>query len=168
MSSLRSYTTRKLPIESQLLDKEFMNRSYYSNSVSDFLREDAASVMGKLSMAHPFDLTDLQKNAWHYQVDYFQHELSSYQRGHLIFEFSIPRMGKRVDNVLILDGVVFVIEFKVGEGTYHRSDLDQVLDYALDLKNFHYGSRDVAVIPLLLATDAPPVENLITPFPDKV
>ncbi len=145
-----------------------MNRSYYSDSVAHFLSEEATSVMGKLSIAHPFSLTDLQKNAWLHQIQYFQRELSPFRRGHIIFEFSIPRMGKRVDNVLILDGVVFVVEFKVGEVTYHRHDLDQVLDYSLDLKNFHYGSRDVAIIPILLATDAPPVDNAITRFPDKV
>lgn len=76
------------------------------------------------------------------------------QEGTIFFEFSIPRMGKRVDVLAIIKGVVFVIEFKVGEHKYHRAHLEQVWDYALDLKNFHEPSHKALLAPILVATEA--------------
>lgn len=76
-------------------------------------------------------------------------------RGRLLFEYSIPRLGKRVDVVLLIDGIVFVLEFKVGERAFTAAALDQVWDYALDLKNFHETSRLRRIIPTLIATKAP-------------
>jgi hypothetical protein len=145
-----------------------MKRSYYSASVSSFLTENPDSVLGKLTTAHPFALTDLQKNAWIYQVTFLQRALTIFPEAYIVFEFSIPRMGKRVDSVLIAGDLVFVVEFKVGEHKYQRHDLDQVLDYALDLKNFHSGSRDLPIIPGLIATDAPALANDFIDYPDKV
>jgi len=55
---------------------------------------------------------------------------------------------------LLLGPVVFVIEFKVGESAFERAAVDQVWDYALDLKNFHEASHSVSIIPILIATGA--------------
>jgi hypothetical protein len=63
-------------------------------------------------------------------------------------------MGKRVDVVVISEGVVFVIEFKVGEHKYYRFNIEQVWDYALDLKNFHEPSHRALLAPVLVATEA--------------
>ena len=69
-------------------------------------------------------------------------------------------MGRRIDAVLLIGPTVFVIEFKVGEDLFDRTAIDQVWDYALDLKNFHEASHDAPVVPILVATestDCPPV-----------
>ncbi len=71
-------------------------------------------------------------------------------------------MGKRVDTVFILGGVIFAIEFKVGERAYPRYALDQVEDYGLDLKNFHSGSHLKATVPVLAATEAEPAPNSLS------
>ena len=76
----------------------------------------------------------------------------------MFFEFSIPRMGRRVDCVLIIQNIVFVIEFKVGEKEYLNSNYDQVWDYALDLKNFHKPSHTALLVPILVATEAHDLE----------
>ena len=70
-----------------------------------------------------------------------------------IFEYDIPRLGKRIDAVLLLRGIVFCLEFKVGETHILEADVDQVLDYALDLKNFHKFSQDKIIVPILIATN---------------
>lgn len=62
--------------------------------------------------------------------------------GEIIFEYDIPSLGKRVDVVLLLKGIVFCLEFKVGKTKISENDIDQVLDYALDLKNFHRESHE--------------------------
>ena len=68
-----------------------------------------------------------------------------------MFEYSIPRMGKRVDVVFIYLNYVFVIEFKVFKNKYSRADRDQCIDYALDLKNFQEGSHTAPLVPILVS-----------------
>jgi len=63
-------------------------------------------------------------------------------------------MGKRVDNIVVTKDSIFVIEFKVGDGGYEKHAQAQVIDYALDLKNFHEGSHVTKLIPVLVATNA--------------
>ena len=81
--------------------------------------------------------------------------LSAYSNTHgiIVFEYDIPRLGKRIDVVLLLNGIVFCLEFKVGESRILETDIDQVLDYALDLKNFHRFSQDKLNVPILIATN---------------
>ena len=94
------------------------------------------------------------RDAWIGELAILKQVLSRYsdREGQIIFEYDIPRLGKRVDAVLLLDGVVFCLEFKVGESRILEADVDQVLDYALDLKNFHRYSRDAIIVPILIAT----------------
>ena len=94
------------------------------------------------------------RDAWIGELAILKQVLSRYsdREGQIIFEYDIPRLGKRVDAVLLLDGIVFCLEFKVGESRIVEADVDQVLDYALDLKNFHRYSRDAIIVPVLIAT----------------
>ncbi|MBT8245682.1 DUF2075 domain-containing protein [Winogradskyella sp.] len=129
-----------------------MNRSYYKNSISEFISEDNNSILGKLSLNHSNrQLEDLQKNAWVKQIEILKYQLSGLE-GRIYFEFAIPRMGKRVDNIIIIKNSIFVVEFKVGDGGYENHAQTQVLDYTLDLKNFHEGSHNAKLIPVLVAT----------------
>lgn len=131
-----------------------MNRAYYKSTISDFLLEDSISVLGKLSLNHTNrSLEDLQKNAWVKQIEILKHQLEGI-KGSIYFEFQIPRMGKRVDNIVIVDDCVFIIEFKVGDNSYGKHAELQVIDYCLDMKYFHEGSHFVKLIPLLIATNA--------------
>jgi hypothetical protein len=79
---------------------------------------------------------------------------TSHSAGAIYFEYAIPRMGKRIDVLLIINSVLLVLEFKTGEKEYHGYHIDQVWDYTLDLKNFHETSHDKIVIPILVATNA--------------
>jgi hypothetical protein len=102
-----------------------------------------------------FDLTLDQRNAWVAQLPILQSALVPYSaRGWIYLEYSIPRLGKRVDAIAIVDHVLFVIEFKVGEARFARADQDQVWDYALDLRNFHETSHSAPIAPILIATAA--------------
>ena len=102
----------------------------------------------------------LQTGAWIRQIVILKDQLSGLASDHnaVFFEFGIPRMGKRADVVLVIGGLVFVLEFKVGASKYHSNDKDQVLDYGLDLKHFHAGSHEAIVVPILVATEAQPIE----------
>ena len=139
-----------------------MTRSYYSNTISDFLKDDETRILGQLSLHHNHALEDLQKNAWVKQITILKDTLQTINNGQIYFEFSIPRMGKRVDNVLIINDLIFVLEFKVGDNQYQKHSIEQVVDYCLDLQNFHEGSHHEKLIPLLISTKAEPIENLFT------
>jgi len=107
-----------------------------------------------MAAAHGFALDILQRNAWIEQIEILKTALNHLNRGTIFLEFAIPRMGKRADAVFVIDNKVIVLEFKVGTNHYERSALDQVEDYALDLKNFHMGSHKALIIPVLIATAA--------------
>ncbi|MBE7210397.1 MAG: DUF2075 domain-containing protein [Gluconacetobacter diazotrophicus] len=72
----------------------------------------------------------------------------------LLLEFAVPRLGRWIDAVLLTPAAVVVIEFKVGEAAVTGPALAQVEGYALDLQDFHAGSRNHAILPILVATEA--------------
>src|SRR5690349_14410602 len=113
--------------------------AYYSSTISEFLDRSSQAVLGFLAENHSHDLTPAQRNAWLGQIECLQHQLAGID-GWIALEFVIPRIGKRVDAIITHAGVIYVIEFKVGSQEYAASAADQVVDYALDLKNFHAGS----------------------------
>lgn len=129
-------------------------KAYYNSPVSHFLTDDAERVLGILTREHHHALEEQQRWAWLQQISILKEALSSRASGRIFLEFYIPRMGKRVDAVLVSDNVVFVIEFKVGAIEHASSAFDQVEDYALDLKNFHEGSHHVPIVPVLVSTGA--------------
>jgi len=130
-----------------------MRREYYSDTISDFLQRTNDEILGKLAQGNDFALEQTQRDAWLEEIRILKITLQPY-KGSVYFEYSIPRMGKRIDVVLIIGSVIFVLEFKVGEKEFPSSAIDQVWDYALDLKNFHETSHDVYIAPVLIATNA--------------
>lgn len=131
-----------------------MSFSYYSSSITNFLLQPSAEIMGLLANANRFTLEQTQRNAWISQIEFLKLELAGIADGEIHFEFAIPRMGKRADCVIIYRNVVFVLEFKVGATEIDRVAVEQVHDYALDLKNFHSGSHAAAIVPVAIATKA--------------
>lgn len=141
--------------------------SFYSASISDFLQESSESILGTLVKNNPFSLEDTQRNTWLEQIRILKNILYKFPSGKILFEYAIPRMGKRIDVVLLINGYVFIIEFKVGQENY-SSGYEQVLDYALDLKYFHKESHDLPIIPILCATKADIKEYQFASFNDKI
>lgn len=115
-----------------------------------------------------FSTTDLQKNAWRKEIDILQDQLRSVENGDIAFEYTIPRIGHRIDVVCIIRGLIFLLEFKVGDSEYRKSTADQVMDYALDLKYFHELSADRYIIPISIPTEAPSVCNEVSFMEDKI
>jgi len=143
-------------------------RSYYSAGIGDFLSSDQDAVLGEMVRSHSFPVELPQRNAWIEQISHLKANLGEFRDGRIFFEFSIPRMGKRVDVILLIKGVVFVLEYKVGAKAHHGNAKDQVLDYALDLKNFHEGSHSRYIVPILISTKAAHHHNLLAWDADKV
>lgn len=129
------------------------NRSsgWYVESIDKFLRAEPDAVVGKLAGASPFEVVPAQAEAWLVEVQILQRALSDVS-GWISLEFEVPRLGSRLDAVVLTAGAVIALEFKVGESKFHRQDYEQVWDYALDLKNFHAASRYAPIFPVLVAT----------------
>jgi len=131
-----------------------MKAAYYQATFSKFRGAESAAILGELVLTHGFSLEQPQRDAWIEQIAILKKHLEHIERGHILLEFAIPRMGKRADVVLIVGGTVIVIEFKVGAAMFDRNAIEQAHDYALDLKNFHRGSHIVPIVPVLVATEA--------------
>ncbi len=143
-----------------------MNRSFYSDSFYNFINVPPEEIIGKLALNNNFALERTQRDAWLEEILILKNILPSFN-GSIYFEYSIPRMGRRIDTVLLIDSVIFILEFKIGETTYSSSAIDQVMDYALDLKNFHESSHDKFIAPVLIATKAQDTISLITFTPQN-
>jgi len=146
-----------------------MNRAYYSETIVNFLDQSPNEILGTLSNNSEFSDELTQKEAWKVEIKILKDILQKHN-GSIYFEYAIPRMGKRIDVLLIIKSVIFILEFKVGEKEFHSYSIDQVWDYALDLKNFHETSHDKIVVPILIATHAknPRSTVCITPQSDKL
>ncbi len=127
-------------------------RAYYSADRAKFFTNEPDAVLGSLAAHHRHDLTQEQTYAWLQQIAIMRQALSDISAFNVYFEFAIPRMGKRADVVVVIGDDIFVIEFKVGSEHFDRHAVEQVEDYALDLKNFHAGSHNLAIVPILVPT----------------
>jgi GTPase SAR1 family protein len=118
------------------------------------LNSDNNAILGELCNNFHGSVLTTTIEAWKSEIEIMKNIVTSLQdnKGQIIFEYDIPRLGKRIDVVLLCRGIIFCLEFKVGESKILEMDIDQVLDYALDLKNFHKYSQDKLIVPILIAT----------------
>jgi hypothetical protein len=138
-----------------------MTRAWYKKNCADFIKESTDSILGKLSRnsaCDGFDASVSQLETWEAEIDILKDQLSdtSFSSYELFLEFNIPRMGRRIDVLLLINSNkphIAIIEFKVGAEHFYNADEDQVIDYALELKNFHEGSHGADIFPILVATD---------------
>ncbi len=147
-------------------------RCLYNSEIGAFLKKDKETIFGLLCENYHGDALTTTREAWMKEIEILQKTLVSLnsESGQIIFEYDIPRLGKRIDVVLLLNGIVFCLEFKVGEAVIYENDIDQVLDYALDLKNFHKYSQEALIAPILIATKYKKSSTIIQPsvYHDRV
>ena len=141
------------------------NRCLYIASIEEFLAKDRFSVLGELHNNYHGDALTTTDEAWMGEIDILQRVLVPWrgEDARVVFEYEIPRLGKRIDVVLLLRGVVFCLEFKVGQKSALQADVEQVMDYALDLKNFHRFSHDRVIVPILVPTEYVSSTSLFLP-----
>lgn len=148
------------------------SRCLYNSAISNFLMEDEKAILGQLCANFHGTALTTTIDAWISEIKILQKALLPWKmnEGQIVFEYDIPRLGKRIDVVVLLQGIIFCLEFKEGKTTIEESNIDQVLDYALDLKNFHKFSEDKLVVPILIATKHSGVSTVIQPsvYDDRV
>ena len=87
-----------------------MKRSYYSEDFEKFLKNPDDQILGELTKNHKFELNIKQKNAWQEQIRILKKIIANFKNGYISFEFEIPRMGKRIDNILIIPGIASFVK----------------------------------------------------------
>ncbi len=130
------------------------SRCLFQSDSNSFIEADPYYILGRIHEAfHGQTLTNTDE-AWLEEINILQTVLSPWkeEEAEIIFEYNIPRLGKRIDVVLLLRGLIFCLEFKINKKDISQSDIEQVMDYALDLKNFHRFSHDRIIIPILIPT----------------
>jgi hypothetical protein len=135
------------------------SRSFFVCKGHDFanagFEADAIATLAK-NHTRSFTLEEPQLYAWREELRTLRETALAYPDCTVAFEYMIPRMGRRVDVVLLIETTIFVVEFKVGETGYPASALAQVEDYVFDLGNFHKESHGLTMVPVLVCTEANP------------
>ena len=145
-----------------------MSQAYYHARVEDFLDSNKNEVIGLLNKGGTTFTSQftIATTSWDSCVGILKNSLeqlgNAYKESkewYILFEFEIPRLGSRIDTVIIAEDIIFVIEFKLDRKKYELADIRQVQDYTNDLIDFHFESKNRIIVPLLLAPLAPSVHN---------
>ena len=148
------------------------NRCMYQAPLGIFLDQDREKILGIITSSVHGNIPDTAIEAWQNEIDILKSSLEPWRNdeAYILFEYDIPRLGKRIDVVLLLKGIVFCLEFKVGQKDALQKDVEQVLDYALDLKNFHLYSEDKPIAPILIPTKYQRPFNALqsSPYHDQI
>lgn len=141
------------------------NRCLFHSGFKEFIEADRFSILGRIHDAFHGQALTTTDEAWLGEIRILQQALCPWkdEEAEIIFEYDIPRLGKRIDVVLLLRGLIFCLEFKVGQKDALQSDVEQVMDYALDLKNFHRYSHDHIIVPILIPTNHKSTSSTFTP-----
>ena len=131
-----------------------MKKSAYDAAAAVFLSNNTDTIVGNLNNNTNFSVTLLQNNSWNFTIDHLRSVITHLPRSHIFLEFVIPRMGRRVDAIIINEGTIFILEYKVGTSTISKQAIDQALGYALDLKNFHEPSHKLDIIPIIIIPES--------------
>ncbi len=139
--------------------------AYYSNKIENFITDTTDSIVGILVSQYSkdgfFNLINKQIKTWRIQIDILKDcikKLETYDfiksDWTILFEYTIPMMGQRIDTIILTSDKILVIEFKIGEKNYTSQDKWQLYNYVMDLKDFHFESRGKSIIPILLASES--------------
>ncbi|MBG9376015.1 DUF2075 domain-containing protein [Panacibacter sp. DH6] len=143
-----------------------MRQAYFHSTIDSFLKADIDAIVGKLNIeATTFTsqwtmTTTSWKNSLFLLTQSFSEIVKidkSIEDWHILLEYEIPRLSKRIDVIVIAEDLIFVIEFKYDRKKFDQQDIRQAEDYALDLRDFHLKSRGRTIFPILFA---PLAENL--------
>lgn len=145
-----------------------MCRAFYSDLISNFLQQSENEIFAIIVKNDEYDSACKQKDAWIEQIKLLKSALSKYSNGSIIFEYTVPRVGGRIDNVVLINDIIFVLEFKVGNKLYQNSAAIQARTYALDLANFHQESYNKMIVPILISTQAPDYDYEIKKYKNNV
>ena len=92
-----------------------MSRCLYNSDFTTFLYTDSASIYRMLDDNYHGEALTTTRDAWKAEIDIMKNVVSSLNNddGQIIFEYDIPRLGKRIDVVLLYRGIVFALNLRL-------------------------------------------------------
>ena len=89
-----------------------MSRCLYNSDFATFLNSDSSAIYRILDDNYHGEALTTTRDAWKAEIDIMKNVVSSLNNvdGQIIFEYDIPRLGKRIDVVLLYRGVVFCLQ----------------------------------------------------------
>jgi hypothetical protein len=149
------------PIESDT--SAITSRAWWSGDVSAFLNQSTSSIVERLAFraleTHPTN-HEAQLRAWHWEIEILRRAVGTMpENWRVLLEYPLIRLGRRMDAVLVTDRAILVIEFKALNSHFTADARVQAEDYAFDLRDFHAGSRDHVIVPILVAGTGTPART---------
>ena len=137
--------------------------AFYFDQIENFLNKKTDEIVGILSdkQTRSIDLNPKQNDSWRLQIDLFKEnfkKIENIKENYILIEYPLLRLSKRLDTIIIIKNLIFLIEFKKSK-EFSSTDKKQVEDYATNLKYFHKDSDGRLIIPILFASDAEKKEN---------
>ncbi len=135
-------------------------KSFWSGTVAELLRASVPDITGALATAQirHFRVNEAQQlRAWEVTINMLQGALPTVpysETWRVLLEFPMLRLGKRPDVIILIRSAILVLEIKAGSSFHTPADRRQVQDYAIDLHDFHAGSREHIIVPILVAEKA--------------
>lgn len=152
--------------------------AFYHDTLQQHQTTPTDQIVGTISLAysnHHLDQKQQQTKTWADTVEIVKQffsvtatKISDFENWGLLYEYKIPRRAKRIDVVLLSKNLIFVLEVKNHQDSFNSADTAQLEDYCLDLRDFHFESKDRIIIPILLCTNAPTIQNEISKSDDFV
>ncbi|NOG69897.1 DNA/RNA helicase domain-containing protein [Roseicella sp. DB1501] len=144
-------------------------RAWFACSGAEFLAQDPRAIAGRLAAAQQargFAGSPDQGQAWAAQLAALRRAIAACGGAAwtLALEYELLRLEKRIDAVLLTDRAILCLEFKTAAPS--PAALAEAEDYALDLRDFHAGSRRHAIVPVLVAGQrgfTPPAQPWLLP-----
>jgi hypothetical protein len=134
-------------------------RPWFAQNLGEFRSQTPAQIAASLAyeQAARFGTLELkQRDSWEASAALLQDALAEGDATwHIFMECDLLRLEKRADAILLTDRAIFMLEFKMGTQKPDLNDLRQTDNYAMDLHDFHAGSRGLPIIPVLIAPSLP-------------
>ena len=136
-----------------------VTKSYFAASVPDFLSRSTEDILGRLATRVGTEHSgneSQQIKAWRIQIDLLKAALrnAGSDRWGILLELPLLRIGRRIDTIILIGNVVVCVEFKIGATSFTGADVDQAVDYALCLRDFHAASHGKRIVPVLCSDQA--------------
>lgn len=130
------------------------NTVQYFSTLKDFLCKTEQEITGLVYTNEQFGTTIETKEAWLAEIRILKEQLKGFseeENTHVFFEYNIPRVSGRIDCGIIIKNILFILEFKTGESqTEKQAYKNQLESYVRNLKNYHFESYDIPLVPILV------------------
>ena len=108
-------------------------RCLFNSDFASFLHGDINSIFGALCDNYHGEALTTTREAWKSEIGIMRDVLAGLndENGQIIFEYDIPRLGKRIDVVLLYRGIFSVLSSRLANQIFLKQTLTRSLTMRL-------------------------------------